>query len=67
MCVQLCDLTPSPSIEQLYILYQAAQPALVQVPFCMSICAGVETAVIVYLHLSLSTSVCVRTVELSGV
>lgn len=34
-CVQLCDLSPSPSIEHLYFLYQAAHLALVQVTLCV--------------------------------
>ena len=37
MCIQFCDLSPSPSIEQLYFLYQAAQLALVKVPLCVDV------------------------------
>lgn len=39
--MQLCDLSPSPSIEHLYLLYQTAQQVLVQV--------DIEDVVVLYL------------------
>ena len=37
--VQFCDLSPSPSLEHLYLLYQAAHLALVQVVNSGALCS----------------------------